>query len=288
MDAVIDIGSNSVRLLLYKGDAVTPKRVATTVLSENLATTGKLNETAMARTKSAIADFCCVAKDNGADNIYIFATEAMRSATNGDEFRKEIERAVSLPVDVISGEVEAKLGLLGATFALKPVGEITVIDIGGASVEVVKGNADRITYARSLPLGARRLFDSAGSNRKDVEKFVYDHISKYGIVSGFEGVAIGGTATSLASMALKQKVYDPIAVHCHTLTLADLDKLIDICFSGADLCQLFPTLPPKRALIIGHGAIMLRALTEYLGLSEVIVSESDNLEGYLLLKKGVY
>jgi exopolyphosphatase/guanosine-5'-triphosphate,3'-diphosphate pyrophosphatase len=287
MKAVIDIGSNSVRLMLYTGKPVTPKKVATTALAEGLAKTGELSKAAMERTKSAVADFVLLAKSENAQSIDIFATEAVRSAKNGIDFCQELYDATGIKVDIISGEMEARLCHLGAVAALSPVSEITVIDVGGASVEVVRGDSHRLTYARSLPLGVRRLLDNAGTDRKAIENYCLDKISGFGIVSGFEGVAVGGTATSLASMHLGQTQYDPYKVHGTVLSLRDMDALIDEIFSGVNLAVRFPTLPEKRRSVIGHGAIILRALTEYLGLDEITVSESDNLEGYLLASSSV-
>lgn len=281
MDAVIDIGSNSVRLALDRGLKVNPKLLNTTCLAEGLAKTGRLSDAAMDRTLAAIVEFANKARAEHAENIYIFATEAVRSAANGGEFRSAVEKAVSLPVKVISGNTEARLGLLGA-IPEDAHGEITVIDIGGASVEVVRGDKNKLTYARSLPLGVVRLRDIAGDNRADIEKYVSEHITDFGFVSGFEGVAIGGTATSLAAMDLRQTVYDASAVHGHVLSVRAIDNLIEEIFSSADRRKDFPVLAEKRARVIGHGAIMLRALVEYLGLEDgVTVSEHDNVEGFL-------
>lgn len=280
MDAVIDIGSNSVRLLIDENLKVAKKDVCTTSLGDGLAKSGKLNDEAMARTEKAVAEFVQKARMKNAENIYIFGTEAMRAAENGIVFKQRLEKVTGLNVDVISGETEARLGLMGALSDM-PGGEITLIDIGGASVEIVRGDEKRITYLKSLPLGMVRLIDLAGSKREDIERFVSDRIGEFGFVSGVEGVAIGGTATSLASMDLNQKVYDPNEVHGHVLTLDALKALTDRIFASEDLLKEFPTLPEKRARIIGHGAIMLSSLLEYLGLDSVKVSERDNLEGYL-------
>ena len=282
MDAVIDIGSNSVRLMLDRGWAVNKKDLVSTVLSDGLAKTGFLSDEAMERTLVALSSFVQKAKTEGADNIYIFATEAMRSAENGQEFANRIQNFVNIKVDIVSGEQEALLGLLGA---YDGEDELTVVDIGGASVEVVRGNEKRLSYARSLPLGMVRLIDTVGSKREDIEKFVQDKISGFGIVSGTDAVAIGGTATSLASMDLGQKLYDQNEVHNHILTLSALRSLTDRIFASNNLLLDFPTLSKNRARVIGHGAIMLSSLVEYLGLDEIRVSEHDNLEGYLYLKR---
>ncbi len=280
MDAVIDIGSNSVRLMTDDGKAVNRKTLASTTLAYGLALTGYLSDEAMDRTAAAIRTFVAEARRRGADNIYVFGTEAMRAAKNGKAFKARLEEENGLTVDVISGETEARLGLMGAAGDI--AGEATVVDIGGASVEIVRGNADRITYAKSAPLGMVRLIDLVGSEKNAIERFVERELPVFGIVSGTDdAIAIGGTATSLASMDLRQTVYNPDEIHGHILTLASLSRLRDEIFSTLDLISRFPTLTPNRARVIGHGAIMLLSIVEYLGLEQIAVSEHDNMEGYL-------
>ena len=280
MDAVIDIGSNSVRLMTDDGKAVNRKTLASTTLADGLALTGYLSDEAMDRTAAAIRTFVAEARRRGADNIYVFGTEAMRAAKNGKAFKARVEDENGLPVDVISGETEARLGLMGAAGDI--AGEATVVDIGGASVEIVRGNADRITYAKSAPLGMVRLIDLVGSEKNAIERFVERELPVFGIVSGTDdAIAIGGTATSLASMDLRQTVYNPDEIHGHILTLASLSRLRDEIFATLDLISRFPTLTPNRARVIGHGAIMLLSIVEYLGLEQIAVSEHDNMEGYL-------
>ena len=280
MDAVIDIGSNSVRLMTDDGKAVNRKTLASTTLAYGLALTGYLSDEAMDRTAAAIRTFVAEARRRGADNIYVFGTEAMRAAKNGKAFKARLEEENGLTVDVISGETEARLGLMGAAGDI--AGEATVVDIGGASVEIVRGNADRITYAKSAPLGMVRLIDLVGSEKNAIERFVERELPVFWIVSGTDdAIAIGGTATSLASMDLRQTVYNPDEIHGHILTLASLSRLRDEIFSTLALISRFPTLPPNRARVIGHGAIMLLSIVEYLGLEQIAVSEHDNMEGYL-------
>lgn len=280
MDAVIDIGSNSVRLMTDDGKAVNRKTLASTTLADGLALTGYLSDEAMDRTAAAIRTFVAEARRRGADNIYVFGTEAMRAAKNGKVFKARLEEENGLTVDVISGETEARLGLIGSAGDI--AGEATVVDIGGASVEIVRGNADRITYAKSAPLGMVRLIDLVGSEKNAIERFVERELPVFGIVSGTDdAIAIGGTATSLASMDLRQTVYNPDEIHGHILTLASLSRLRDEIFSTLDLISRFPTLTPNRARVIGHGAIMLLSIVEYLGLEQITVSEHDNMEGYL-------
>lgn len=278
MDAVIDIGSNSVRLMLTEGLPVEKKYVSPTRLAEGLAHTGKLCDEAMARTERAVCEFVRIAKERRADNIYIFGTEAMRAASNGEQFRRQLEVCSGCGVETVSGDVEARLGLLGVLGACSS--ELTVIDIGGASVELIKGDLKRIYYSKSAPLGMLRLRELVSGERA-IEDYVRSALPVYGIVSGHEGVAIGGTATALASMELAQTVYDQNEVHGHVLTLPALYSLKKRIFASNDVRRDFPTLSENRAALIGYGVITLICLAEYLGLDYVTVSEHDNMEGYL-------
>ena len=280
MVAVIDIGSNSVRLYIASGKAVNAKKLNTTQLSEGLALFGRLQEKAMARTADAVAGFFDEAIASGADKVYVFGTEAMRNP-GGETLKKTIESRIPVVVDIISGETEAKIGYIGCTGGK---GSNAVIDIGGASVELTSGKSGVIEYAKSLPLGVVRVRDAVGGNRADIEKFYKSKITAFDKVCADVLYAIGGTATTVASMLLGQKTYDANAVHGYVVTHGALENLIDRIFACDNLTEMFPTLGAKRAAVIGHGAILLSLMQDYLGFGSLTVSEHDNIEGYLMLK----
>ena len=148
-------------------------------------------------------------------------------------------------------------------------------------MEVIRGDDKRVTYVKSLPLGVARLKSMAGDNRSDIEKLVKSRLHEFGIVSGIEGIAIGGTATTLASIALNQSTYNPYEIHGYKLSLGVLDKIATKLFNCKNIPEMFPTVSPQRAKVIPHGAIMLLYLIDFLGLDSITVSESDNLEGFL-------
>lgn len=279
IDAVIDIGSNSVRLLVTSDKVINEKTILTTTLAENLTSGGSLSDEAMTRTQTAIIELVNKAKAKNPRNIYIFATEAVRASGNGRQFCESTSKIIGIPIDIISGQIEAKIGFIGASN-----GENVVInDIGGASVELISGNKGEISYSESLPLGVVRLLNICGKNRTDIEKYVNMQIQKYKKIPCVKLVSIGGTATTLASMDLNLKVYDPVKVHGHTLTLSSLDRLTDFIFNY-DVMTKFPTLSERRAMVIGHGAIMQSAIMRRLDMDTAIISELDNMEGYLMYK----
>lgn len=280
MDAVIDIGSNSVRLLIARNQNVNPKKINSTQLSKNMVNLNKLDDRAIIRTANAVTDFFAEAKSAGADKVYVFGTEAMRNP-GGETLKRLLESKIPVQVDIISGIEEAAIGFIGATGG---TGNNAVIDIGGASVEVVEGQNKEITYAESLKLGVVRTRDLVGDARINIENYYKDKITNYKKISAHTLIGIGGTVTSVASMLLRQKKYDAEAIHNYIIRLSLLNNLIDAIFSSSNLTSDYPTLGEKRAGVIAHGAILLSLLMEYFGFDCLTVSEHDNMEGYLAYK----
>ena len=278
--AVIDIGSNSVRLLLWSDGKTLYKTLNTTRLGEGLALTGKLSDDAILRTSLAIRDFKQQAKAENADRVYAFATAAVRSATNGKAFTQAVKEIANLDVDVISGEEEAAIGLLGALEG-KDGG---IIDIGGGSTELTLQKNNSVAYSKSLDIGAVRLFDMCGRDRNKLEEVIQNKILSYGKAEcNVPMYGIGGTATSLAALSLGLKEYQAQKVQDYVLTRTKLKTLTEELFTlSPEQIVEKSCLPLKRAEIIAGGALLLYRLLGYLRVEEITVSEKDNLEGYIL------
>lgn len=282
MDAVIDIGSNSVRLYFMENRAVNPKKVETTFLSENLAITGSLLPEAIDRTCKAIITFVNEAKNKGAKRVFIFGTEAMRSGKNAYVVSQTVQKATGITIDVITGNDEALCGFVGAN----PKGEdVCVIDIGGASIELVQGQKV-IESGLSLPIGVMRVKDICKNDRQKTHEYYREQVKKYPRFTS-KAVGIGGTATSLSAMVKKMQTYDAMLNHGSVITLNELKILeeeIYACNSSNEIAEKFPSIGEKRARVIGVGCIALIEILEYLNKTEFTVSEHDNIEGYYALK----
>ncbi len=281
---VVDIGSNSVRAILYSGGKILYKNIVMTRLGEGLAATGSISKEAFERSVSAIKNLVCHLIMIGADEILAFATEAVRSAKNGVEFVNAVRETVGVDIDVVSGDVEGELGLLGALNG----GDGGIIDIGGASAEIVVARGGRRVYSHSLPLGAVRLHDSCGEDLQKLDKTISKKIEEYGEVPQYvDYYAIGGTATTLGFLASGLEAYDENAVHGRALTV---EWLNEICLKLSSLSVKERVeklrLNAKRAEIIVGGAYLLKSIMERYGISRVTVSEGDNLLGYV--KKKIY
>ena len=278
--AIIDIGSNSVRLMLWADGKTLYKRISTTRLGQGIAG-GVLLQAAMERTVQAVKEFAAIAQSEGAF-CYAFATAAVRAGKNGGDFCKRVKSATGIEVDVVSGEEEAQLAILGALG--KDDGGI--IDIGGASAEVSATRRGKPYFSVSLPVGAVRLFDACGDDKDKLEGEIARAISPLA-GANIEGkmYAVGGTAATLASLYLELESYDASRLQHLPLTRAWVEEEAQkLLLLTAEERKALKGMERGRADIIAGGALLLAKIMKALSLEQVLFSDSDNLEGYLLLR----
>ncbi|MCD8306761.1 MAG: hypothetical protein LUD51_00825 [Clostridia bacterium] len=281
----IDIGSNSVRMAIISDGKTLYKAISTTRLGEGIATSALLKDAAMERTSDAVAAFAERARNEGADEIYAFATAAVRSAANGAEFCAQVKNKCGLDVDVIKGLVEANAGLVGALGGR----DGGIIDVGGASTEVNVCVNKVSLYARSVNIGTVRLYDLAGRDRDRLDNVIAQKIADYGKfdASPYHICTIGGTATNIASVKHGLKVYDPAVVDG---TVIGRDEVLEMGYRmlelSVDEVRAVPGMDPNKADVFAGGCLLLGRVMENFGIKEAAVSESDNIEGYVMLKRG--
>ena len=285
MIGIIDIGSNSVRLALSADGKTLYKRINTTRLGEGLSLTGMLSHTAIERTASAVNSFCAQAREDGADKVYAFATAAVRSSANGSEFTDYCKQHYGIEVDVISGETEAQIALLGA------LGNADggIIDLGGASCEVTVRKGGGIAYTKSVNVGAVRLLDECGRDRDKLEKYIAEKLKEYGSIdaSEYNMYGVSGTATTLASVKHQLKTYEPAIVHGTVLTVDEVGAFADKFLSmTVEEIGALGEVVVWRADVIAGASLFLYRLMQYMNISKMTVSENDNLEGYLIYRGG--
>lgn len=176
--AVIDIGSNSVRLMMMADGKVLYKTLDTTRLGEGLASSSLLKREAVERTAAAVAAFYARANAEGAASVYAFATAAVRSAENGSEFVARVRELCPLDVEVISGMEEAELGILGALGGR----DGGLVDAGGASTEIVVQKGGILIYKKSVDIGVVRLKDMCGADAEKLKQAAERAVGEYGKV----------------------------------------------------------------------------------------------------------
>ncbi|MEG1608541.1 MAG: hypothetical protein RR348_01600 [Clostridia bacterium] len=276
--AIVDIGSNSVRLMISQDLTTLEKFVETTALGQDLQRSGCLCDDAMARTCEAIIKFVDYANQIECDKILCFATEAVRSARNGKEFVNMMAKR-GVIVDVVASEMEAKLGFWGAYTD----GVCCVLDIGGASTELSVGRGDKIEYAKSLPIGLVRIKDACGEDIDAIKKFSKEMLKGYGQLPPFDNfVGIGGTPTSFVAIANILAVYDSKFVDRRIVTKQQIvqDTMRIHCMSMNERLCVAGLNERRRDVIVG-GGILLASVMDYVGVEKIMARESDNQEGYL-------
>ncbi len=277
---VIDIGSNSVRLMISENGITQKKYVKTTRLAEGMGDICFLQTEPIRRTANAVSFFVDKAKTEAVDEIYIFATAAVRQSTNKNQFTSLVKLLTGYDVDIVDAKTEAMLGVLGAVD-----GDGGIIDVGGASTEVMVVNNSKTLFSKSLDIGAVKITDKFGQNKEEIIKFVNNKVQEYGNIPKSNFFGIGGTATTLASICQKMKVYDPKLVDGYVISKEKVKEIRDMLFSlSVEERKCLDGLQKERAEVIPSGVALLYAILDKIGADEIKISESDNLEGYLILK----
>ena len=282
--AVIDIGSNSVRLMLVADGKVLYKTLNTTRLGEGIAIRPLLKPEAISRTADAVAQFYQKAKSDGVNEIYAFATAAVRSAENREDFLAAVRNRCPLDVEIVSGEEEATLGIVGA------LGEEdgALIDVGGASTELVVQKDQKLIYKKSIDVGIVRLKDECGRDKTRLLATANSRVREYGNIPMLSRVyAIGGTATTLAALSLGLDAYDSNKVTGARISYAQMRDLSEklLQMSVEEIAAL-PCVSKGREDVLAGGAVWLTTIMQTFAIEHLIVSDKDNLEGYAI-KKGL-
>lgn len=279
--AVIDIGSNSVRLMCVANGKVLYKRLNTTRLGEGLAQSTMLKAEAIERTAQGVAEFFRQAVEEQAEKVLAFATAAVRTAENGMQFVSRVRALCGLDVEVVSGETEAEIGILGA------LGDQdgAVVDIGGASTEIVVKQNGIFTYKKSVNIGVVRLRDQCGLQKEKLLQVCKERVKEFGVVPKTATYAIGGSATAIAAFCLGLKEYDAQKVTGVKITKAQMWETADKLLSLTPEEILSSSCMPKgRADVIAGGAVLFSVIMEELDIPELMISDRDNLEGYAISK----
>lgn len=287
---VVDIGTNSMRLLVVDRGGERRREVEVTALGSGVDTTGRFDEERVAATLEVLGRYGEIMDRLGVERRRAVATSATRDASDGAEFIKRAATVLGVVPEVISGTEEAELSYLGATASFDDRLPTVVIDIGGGSTEFVYGN-ETVKSATSIDIGSVRLTERhlpcLPSREEDVREARLAAAEAFSLVS-FPGVperavGVAGSFTSLAAIALDLHEYDRASVHGSVLTAAAIHDLIERLSTLAlsDTAEI-PSLDPKRAPVILAGAILAEAALVAIGFDQIIVSEQDLLDGMAL------
>lgn len=226
--AVIDIGSNTVRLVVYSGPQRAPdvwlNEKVTARLGRDLATTGLMPDEAMSLAMRGLSRFATILKDIGVTDVRSVATAAVRDADNGPQFVERV-RALGLDVDVLSGEEEAVTSAYGVIGGF-PGAHGVVADLGGGSLELVAIASGEASHGVSLPLGTLRLPALREKGTKAFNKAIKAELTRADWASVHSGplYMVGGTWRALANFAMHKANYPLTDPQAFTMTVTEADK----------------------------------------------------------------
>jgi exopolyphosphatase/guanosine-5'-triphosphate,3'-diphosphate pyrophosphatase len=298
--AVVDLGTNTTRLLVADaredGIEELERRTEITRLGEGVDATGRLADTAKDRVRRVLAGYRETLDRHGAKRIEAIATSAMRDAEDGDAFRQELCDRFGLDARTISGREEARLTFLGATAdSADGSSETLVLDIGGGSTEFVVGRPgrepdfDTSTKVGSVRQTERHLVEDPPSPEslhalaEEIRATVESEVPGDLRAEVATGIAVAGTATSLAAISQELDPYDPARVHGFSLKRREAERLLAMLAAlPLDERREVTGLHPDRAPTIVAGAAILVEAMRGFGLDSMRVSEADILHGAAL------
>ncbi len=294
--AAVDCGTNSIRLLVadLEGDALTDvvRRLEIVRLGQGVDRTGRLAPEALERTRAAMRSYAADIERTGAERVRLVATSATRDAVNREEFAADAQAILGVAPEVVTGDEEAALSFTGAVRALGGGLEAPylVVDIGGGSTEFVLGEAT-VASACSVDIGCVRLTErhltadpptpeSVGAAVADIDAALSVVGAEVDLRRARTLVGLAGSVTTVAAIVLKLPAYDAARIQHARIPVEAVREVTDrlLTMSHSERAAL-PVMHPGRVDVIGAGALVLRTVMERLGCPDVVVSESDILDG---------
>jgi exopolyphosphatase / guanosine-5'-triphosphate,3'-diphosphate pyrophosphatase len=289
--AVVDIGSNSVRLVVYDGLRRSPTPIFNEKilcgLGKGVAITGKLNEAAIARALQALRRFKALAKQIGVKDVFALATAAAREASNGKEFISLAQKALGHNVRVLTGKEEAKYAALGVLSGT-PEADGIAGDLGGGSLELIDIRDGQLHDGITLPIGPLRLIDLSGGNMGRARTIVDEYLSKAPVLKLLNNrtfYAVGGTWRNLARIHMAQTHYPLHVLHHYSMNHQQAEGIAELV-SGLTSSSLkdVKDMSKSRVDTMPYGAMVLDRLLAHGKARDVVISVYGVREGLLFSK----
>ncbi len=286
--SIIDIGSNSIRLVVYEGIARSPtvlfneKMLAG--LGRGLVTTGKLDPEAVTRSMEEFRRFRALSEQAGAEHLYVIATAAAREAENGPDFIHRAEEVLGTEIRVLSGREEAYYSALGVISGFHPADGIAG-DLGGGSLELVDVKGETIGEGITLPLGGLRLQDMAKNSFATAGKIAREQIARAELLHDGAGrpfYAVGGTWRNLARLHMLNTNYPLAVMHHYEMNIGNAVPFLQKVARGeVDKIRGIEGVSKARRALLPYGAIVLLEIIQAMQPSEIAVSALGVREGFL-------
>ncbi|WP_456304555.1 Ppx/GppA phosphatase family protein [Caldovatus aquaticus] len=286
---VVDLGSNSVRLVVFEGRLRNPVTVfnekAVLGLGRGLASTGRLNEAAVEQALTVMGRYHAVARAMGADPVEVLATAAVRDAVNGPAFVAALRARLGpdVPIRILTGEAEARLSAEGVLLGF-PGADGVLADLGGGSLELVELVEGRPGRVASLPLGTLRLAERAGGEPARARAVVQSELERVAWLkerAGRDLYLVGGACRALARMHIAQTAYPLMIVHHYALPRDEARDLASMVMAATRrTLERMPGAPAKRLADLPFAAVVLRRLLRASGARRIVFSANGLREGW--------
>ena len=286
--AVVDLGSNSVRLVVFEGDARNPVQIfnekAILRLAKGMTRTGQMDGAAMEQAETVLRRYSAIVRAMGAYPFEILATSAVRDAENGPEFVHRLQAQLhGVKINVLSGHEEAQLSAEGVLTGI-PGADGVLADLGGGSLEIVRLDAGRIGETRTLPVGVIRLSDRSGGDPLKARAIVTAALEEAPFLAEAAGRDLylsGGAFRALARIHIMQTGYPLSMVHHYTIGREEARDLAGVIGeAGRKLIERMPGVPRRRIEDLPFAALILRRLLRSSGASRVVFSANGLREGW--------
>src|SRR6185312_12877815 len=283
--AIVDIGSNSVRLVVYEAQT----RVAATVQNEksicaigrDMVTTGRLHAEGCAAALEALSRFRMIADGLNVEHRDAVATAAARDASNGAEFIARAERAWGRPIRILAGEDEARIAAEGVVAGI-PDADGLAADLGGGSLDMVSVKAGKTGAAFTLPFGPLRLMDQSKGDPDKARDIVDKGLKNLPDISASALYAVGGIWRSFARVDMEDQNYPLHVLQHYTIPRGRALRLCRLLAGlSRDSVRKIKVVSKRRAESLPYGAVVLERLIEAASVKDVVISAYGLREGLL-------
>lgn len=292
---IIDIGSNSIRLVIYDKNKRSPIPIynekVLCALGKGLATSGVLNPEGVIMGKEALRRFIAMGRNMEIVELHVIATAAIRDAKDGRDFTRWLEQTYNIKADIISGEEEARLGAYAVCSSIYRPQGITA-DLGGGSLELVRIDNAIIDGHTSLPLGSLRMIDESKfetlGDRDKLRKLIDKRFAEINWLDDEKTpniYAIGGSFRALAKMHMVANNYPLQILHEYTVDAKQFLAFVrEIASMSLEKLEKYPGGAAKRATALPGAAMVLDTLLSTSKAEKIVFSASGIREGYVYEK----
>jgi exopolyphosphatase / guanosine-5'-triphosphate,3'-diphosphate pyrophosphatase len=283
---VIDIGSNSVRLVVYEGAVRAPTPLFNEKvlcgLGRTVATTHKLGDDAIERALAALTRFRAIARILRVKHLRAIATAAVRDAEDGPAFIARGEKACGVPIQILSGEREAELAAHGIRMGFAEADGVAG-DLGGGSLELIDVKGSTLKDAVTLPLGGLRLIDTTGNKIDKALDFTDAQIERVDWLGGGRGrtfYAVGGTWRALAKLHMETINYPLRVMHGYSLPTREAIEFCEAIRKGKKIAGM-EEISKARRETLPYGALAMERVLKRIDPARVMFSVFGIREGLL-------